>query len=512
MAVIAASWPSLPALLSKLLSSALPTLGTLSALGVGYWIAVAVYRWTLHPLATFPGPFSSAISRMPWWWACIKGTQIFWIKELHDRYGPVVRFGPNDLSYIDCGGETWQAIHGFEKGRPEYPKAKEFHFPPHNGISPITSADFADHRRFRRVLAPAFSDRALRAQQPLFLRHVDTLVATLRDVCRNGAPVQMVQMYNFTTFDIMGDLTFGQPLGLLENRKYSPEVEAPFSSMKVLSFIQMIEYYPLLKAVWTLLEPQVVRNMLRANFNFAVDRVDKRLEKGSDQPDIWNIVLSAADGKGMTVPEMHSNSDLFILAGSETTATLLSGLTYHLLTNQETMAALVAEIRGTFSTDGDIDMQRLAGLPYLSACMQEALRMYPPIAMGIPRCVTDENGPGNIILGKVVPPGTRVSVQHYVTYRSPLNFADPDEFAPERWLGTKDRFKNDRLSASQPFSFGPRNCIGQNMALHEMRLIIAKVLFNFDLELCDESRGWDQQRLFILWEKKELWCRLKPVH
>jgi cytochrome P450 len=72
-------------------------------------------------------------------------------------------------------------------------------------------------------------------------------------------------------------------------------------------------------------------------------------------------------------------------------------------------------------------------------------------------------------------------------------------------------FANDRREAMQVFGFGPRNCLGQNMAMHEMRLVLARVFFRFDLEVCEESRGWTEQRAFVLWEKKPLFCRLRPA-
>ena len=60
----------------------------------------------------------------------------------------------------------------------------------------------------------------------------------------------------------------------------------------------------------------------------------------------------------------------------------------------------------------------------------------------------------------------------------------------------------------QPFSIGPRSCIGRNLAYNEMRLILARVLWNFDLELCDKSKYWNEQRTYVLWEKPALWCKL----
>lgn len=116
-----------------------------------------------------------------------------------------------------------------------------------------------------------------------------------------------------------------------------------------------------------------------------------------------------------------------------------------------------------------------------------------------------------MVCDRWVPSGTRVCVQQYATYRSPTNFKDPDLFIPERWLGEDDTYKDDRRDALHPFSFGPRNCVGQNMAWHEVRLILGELVSVFDIELCEESREWMDQKVFALWEKKPLMVRLKPL-
>jgi len=100
---------------------------------VGYLVVSVAYHVTFHPLAKFPGPVWGAVSRIPFWVACINGSQVTWMTELHKRYGPVVRYSPNDLSYADEGGEAWKAIHGHEKGGREFPKAKEWFVAPANG-------------------------------------------------------------------------------------------------------------------------------------------------------------------------------------------------------------------------------------------------------------------------------------------------------------------------------------------------------------------------------------------
>ena len=108
---------------------------------------------------------------------------------------------------------------------------------------------------------------------------------------------------------------------------------------------------------------------------------------------------------------------------------------------------------------------------------------------------------------------TGVVMQPYATFHSPSNFHLPDSFIPERFLLDHDpAFNSDNQDVFQPFSVGPRNCIGRNLAIVEMRLILARVLFNFDLELDEaRTRNWLNQKSFILWEKPPLWVKLKPV-
>jgi cytochrome P450 len=95
-----------------------------------------------------------------------------------------------------------------------------------------------------------------------------------------------------------------------------------------------------------------------------------------------------------------------MIAGTETTATLLSGLTYHLLQNPDRMGRLVNEIRSHFQDEEDITIEKLQALPYLNACIEEGLRMYPPISNGLPRVVP----PGDAeVDGHKVPAGVSVT-------------------------------------------------------------------------------------------------------
>ena len=92
-------------------------------------------------------------------------------------------------------------------------------------------------------------------------------------------------------------------------------------------------------------------------------------------------------------------------------------------------------------------------------------------------------------------------------YHSTQNFRDPSQFVPERFLGD-EKYKDDQIAVLQPFSYGPRNCIGKNLAYFEMRLILARTIWNFDLELMPESANWADQKVFVLWLKSPLFVKM----
>ena len=144
------------------------------------------------------------------------------------------------------------------------------------------------------------------------------------------------------------------------------------------------------------------------------------------------------------------------------------------------------------------------------ACLDEALRLFPPVPTGTGR-MTQRPTP---IDGKMIPADTRVFTHQLSGFHSEKNFHKASEFVPERWLpeaqtNPDSPYFNDNRDARQPFNVGPRNCVGRNLAYHEMRLILAKVLFSYDLKLCEDCEQWaETQRTFSLWEKPPLMVKL----
>lgn len=198
------------------------------------------------------------------------------------------------------------------------------------------------------------------------------------------------------------------------------------------------------------------------------------------------------------------NAIVLIVAGSETTATALIGTTWYLLKNPSCFAKLTEEIRSTFSSLGDITGDATANCQYLHAVVEEGLRVFPPVAAGLPR-----DCPGAAIDGEYIPAGVTVSCENYALARDPRYWEDPDSFRPERWIG--DGLKDDKR-AFQPFSTGPRACLGVNLAYLEMRVTLAKILFVYDMELVStEIEDWNHTcKAFGLWQKADLLVKFHP--
>lgn len=302
-------------------------------------------------------------------------------------------------------GEAWKGIYGHAAaGKKVTEKDTRFYGPSFNGAPDIIRAKGPDHSRFRRNFSHAFSDRALRDQQPLICGYVDMLVNTLNATLKEDpkAKINMVRMLNLTTFDIMGDLTFGDSLDLLAGTGDMNWVAAVFVSMKTNALRRLARYWPWFASIVPSLIPKELKEQSIAHYQSSQGRVDKRIDgaHAMQKPDIWGIVMNQKEDLRLSRTEMYANSQVFMVAGTETTATALSGLLYQLLRNPDKMESIVTEVRETFQKDSDIEMRTLEHMKYLNACIEEALRIYPPVPVGLPRITPDD---GLLVCGEYIP-------------------------------------------------------------------------------------------------------------
>ncbi|KAJ5658528.1 uncharacterized protein N7484_002177 [Penicillium longicatenatum] len=477
-------------------------LATAVSTAIIYLITKVIYNVYFHPLSRFPGPKSHAISRIPYFRRAINGTLPFDMLDLHKRYGDIVRIAPDELAFSHP--DAWKDIMGHKNGEPEMTKANWFYRPLDEPLH-IVNEDNEEHKRLRRQMAHGFSEKSMRDQEPMIRKYVDKLLQRLHENCEKGSVI-ISDWYNFTTFDIIGDLAFGESFGCLEGCNYDAWIKGIFEGAHLGSILQALSFVPSLKSLLLSLVPKSMQEAHQRHKVMTKEKMLRRIAVTEERPDLIEGLLKKKDELNLGVDKLVSNAEILIIGGSETTASLLSGVTYLLLQNPEAHQILKDEVRSAFHSEEDITLLSVNQLSYMLACLDEAMRMYPPIANGLPRVCPKG---GSQVLGIFIPENTNLSIHQWALYRREEYFKDPNSFHPERFLGYPE-FINDRRDVFQPFHIGPRNCLGRNLAYSEMRLILALIIFNFDMRIADESCDWIKQRNFLMWEKGPLKVYLTP--
>ena len=491
----------------------------------------AFYNVYLHPLAKFPGPLLWRSFYFPFVYYHCQGVVARKIDEFHDIYGPVIRVSPSELAFTS--GEAWSDIYGLLPGRQQNVKDRYCYMPDLKGI--FTAPD-VEHTKHRKLLASSFSAKAIEEQQaPMMLKFVDLFVSQLKSkIAASETTQDIMAWYNWTTFDFNGEFTFGESFHCLDNANWHPWIKSLFQGLTIGIALSQLERYKIYSFMRAVLPKSAFQAEVEMK-SFTKREVDQRISRGElpGKNDLFSNLLR--ENKELDLDWMYDDTTTLVIAGSETTATTCSATTYFLLRNPGEYAKVVDEIRDKFKSDNEISKDNVNDLPYLNACLLEALRCFPPVPTGMARRVSSKGG--QVIAGHFVPEGvspalipssvlsltsldhqTAVSVYQLASSRSASNFHRPHSFLPERWLPpsstssttTPSPYASDSPTSSQPFSHGPRKCLGEQLAYLEMRLIMAKTLWNFDFELKKESEDWVEKcRPYTVWLKAPLMVDVK---
>ena len=432
-----------------------------------------------------------------------------WITGLHEQYGEVVRIHPDEVSFI--GSSAWKDIYN---SYPAFPKPEFNTASSPNGVRPMMTTNTQDHDRQRRIISHAFTTTALREQEVIVGQYADLMIQCLRErVAKGEDTVDILRWYQYATFDIIGDLCFGESFHCLEKGGKHPWIARVYKNVKNSKIMGAVQCFPPVESLMRPLIPTSVKLKMRNTFAWAQDMITKRMEQDTGRNDIMTHVLNNNHKQGMTRDEIDSTIATLVLAGSgDTTAVAIAATTYFALNNPAVMNQLTTEIRKGLGDDPkDCTNAAISKLPLLHATVQEAMRMHPPVPLSPPRLI---DRPGARICGVSFPPGYRAGVAAKTGYLHPSKWTDADVFLPERWLSdAPSRYADDDRGFFQPFNIGSRNCLGKNLAWAEINLILAKTVLAFDLEWSernDEAGEWTDQKTYFLNEKKPLYVKLIP--
>ncbi|KAK7461046.1 hypothetical protein VKT23_008975 [Stygiomarasmius scandens] len=209
---------------------------------------------------------------------------------------------------------------------------------------------------------------------------------------------------------------------------------------------------------------------------------DEEAKPNDDEPPTVYKLLTQTPPKGepidWTPEEISAEMAGQVLAATETTSSTLSFMFYEFAKHPEVQERLYEELQTVNGND------QLDSLVYLDAIIKEGLRFRPPVALTGSRVVGED---GIVLMGHYIPPGMVVTTQALsFTRQRPDLFPDSDTYYPDRWL-LRDGGYEERRKLLVPFGVGTRRCPGGNMAIYQMRLIVAGIVRTFKVELAPET-------------------------
>ncbi|CAO1615093.1 unnamed protein product [Sympodiomycopsis kandeliae] len=467
-------------------------------------------------LLDIPGPFWAKVTDLWLVRAAMGGHKFEIVHEAHEKYGKFVRIAPNHVSIADH--KALQSVYGHSTGTLKSELYDAFAAPGFpRGL--FNTRSRAEHTRKRKIVSHTFAPKSINAFEPFIRREVQLLVARFQEFIKAAKEkgskdheLDMLMWMNFFAFDTIGSLAFGSVFGMLEQGRDDAEVtfERPDGTVvtDTVPAVKIInergEYSHAMGCVPLWLRPIFKQLPWFANrlksvkklSGIALSRVNYRLQHGSDRDDLLAKLQSGVDENGEPMGKLELTAEALtqLIAGSDTTSNTATAIVYHLCTHPDAKKKLQEELDAHLTSGEEVPVvPDVAELPYLNAVINESLRYHSTSAMGLPRLIPEG---GAHISGRFFPGGTTVSVPSYTIHRDPEVWGqDVLEYKPERWLNENIQEKFDMTL--NPFSIGPRSCIGRHVALIELQVLIATMFKNFDFKLVHPNAPLDTLEGFL---------------
>lgn len=373
-------------------------------------------------------------------------------------------------------------------------------------------------REVRSLNTPAFSTSKIRSMHRSMSEIAVNVARYLSTLPPGQNVVEMKDVFTRYANDVFATCAFGITVDSLsdrENKFYELGREAlDIHSTPILKLILIFAFPKLARRLGVSLVSKEATNFFT---RVVSENIKTREEEGVTRPDFIQVMIDSNRSKGrneLTVEDITAQAFVFFFGGFETTSGLLSFAAHELAANPEIQGKVHAEIDRVLVSNDEITFERVNGLVYLDAVINETLRMYPIIP------ITDRECSKRFELPPVLPDtkpyvlkeGSHVWFPIYAIQRDPRYFEKPDCFDPDRFLDKKsDVFNND---AYMPFGAGPRNCIGNRFSMVETKVALFHILARCRLEVCPKTTIPMElrKRGVFLTAKNGFWLRVVPRH
>lgn len=461
----------------------------------GLLYPLLVYFYDAKGLRRFPAPALGFAGVSDLWalryhWT---NSRYLAVRHAHEQHGPVVRIMPNHISFRHPQALKDIYGHGSALMKSEYYDniAGSYH-------DVANATDRAEHSRKRRVMSHIFSQKQVLTMEQVINQVLSNFVSAMDS--RLGQDIDIRYWFNLFTFDAISSLTFSQSFDFIgqgndwtfgrrpDGTTYPIKIVDTFHSAT--SYASMMGHAQgRLSKLIRLLSELSGAPGAKALEDFAAMCAYKTYERSSkgssDRLDFFSKLEETPKGENEPMPygEQIAEAGIMLNAGSDTTASGFTNTLYLLATHPGVLERLRDELSGFMMPDNTTpDFNMLMAAPFLRACLDESLRVRPPVAIGLPRVTPPE---GSKICGHFIAGGTTVSAPIIELNTHESVFPNAKAFHPDRWFDEKQQ--GALRVYSQPFSIGGRACIGRNLAMIELTKVIATVVMRYNVVLLQED-------------------------
>lgn len=416
------------------------------------------------------------------------------------RYGDVMRLrlGPMLIHFLYHPDEVRRVLYSHQKN---YLRGWHYRLL-HQLFGDNLIVSEGDHwRRQRRLAQPAFQHQRLHDYAAIMTDATCQLLSRWEEATASGQALDVGPEMAGLALTIAGRTLF--------DRDVSGEADVVGQSFGVISEYLRYRFDHPFTALPTRVPTTANRRFYQAAGTLnqlVLALIRERRSEGRDHGDLLSMLMQARDeetGEGMTDDQLRSEALAFLIAGHETTATGLTWVCYCLASHpliQQQVRAEIAAVCGEHNPS----LTQVLQLDITRRVVEESLRLYPPIWAVSRQVVADDE-----VGGFHLPANSTVMLSPFVTHRHPDIWPEPDVFDPERF--SPERVAARPKCAYFPFLGGPHQCIGNEFAMLEMRLIVALVMQRFHLELLPDQAIRPVASL-TLRPNGKVWLRLTKVN
>nr|OQO29273.1 hypothetical protein B0A51_07518 [Rachicladosporium sp. CCFEE 5018] len=489
IAIGSLSAASLACILSTIGIDATSILLILLSLFLTFYTYILLSRLYLSPISHIPGPRLAAAT---FWYEFYydiwpNSHQYIWkIRDLHTKYGPVVRINPIHVHISDPA--FYEEIHPSDPRRKRNRDPWFSHYDKDTVLAGaiLNSMEHDLHARRRKAVAAYFSKKSVRDVEPLVQKKIAKLVARFEQAHVQDQIVNLIDAMSGLTMDIISSYCFGTDTRQLDLPSYAQsDVARMVLGVKIRA---LGRHFPYILNTAMKLNPYIVRFLNSLSYKVVdeeqqlITRVQHVLDNPEEKSEEGHRAIFAMMDKSnlpageCTARRFAADAGAFIGAGTETTGRTLAVTVFHVLAKPTILATLRAELRTVMPhPDSPITLPQLEKLPYLTAILHEGLRLAHGVSGRMPRIATQE------VLhcqGVKIPAGTVVMSSVYLLNMNEDIFPEAESFEPARWMNNSGLRRH--LYA---FGAGATMCLGMNLAWSELYLTLATLFRRFELEL-----------------------------